>query len=206
MANLFIDTCQNLTLGLLDQEYSWIDYYFTQEPKTSGIIHFRIDELLEQNNFSVDDVKRVFILNGPGSYTGVRVGEGIGQIFNWQKKSTYSFYHHQIPELMGNKSGHFVCSAFKGEFFVYNWEDDSKYTKLCSTEDFTKKINEIEHTFTNDTRLIKDLFDQNATDTQKLLKNHPNEIFRKVEKLSLRMEPFYFRELKDEFSKSPGKK
>ncbi|MFM8711577.1 MAG: tRNA (adenosine(37)-N6)-threonylcarbamoyltransferase complex dimerization subunit type 1 TsaB, partial [Sphingomonadales bacterium] len=37
-------------------------------------LHTSIDELLKRNNYAMSDLEAVSVTNGPGSYTGLRVG------------------------------------------------------------------------------------------------------------------------------------
>ena len=82
---LFLDTTFGITVGLLDDQNEWLDYSFVDGQKGSAVIHKIILDLLEKNNLSIKNVKALFQIAGPGSYTGMRVSDGISQIFDWQK-------------------------------------------------------------------------------------------------------------------------
>ena len=122
MISLYIDTSMSLSIGILNENFNWLKYVNTEEVKSSGLIHHLINEHVSDCGFGIDSIAKIFVANGPGSYTGVRVGEGIGQIFEWQEIEKISFHHYQIPFFSGIEKGKFICSAFKGEFLIYTWD------------------------------------------------------------------------------------
>lgn len=197
MTSLYIDTSHFLTLGLLDNNKVWENYSENLEQKSSGVIHHLINEMLESLSKKPSDVSKIYLSNGPGSYTGVRVGEGIGQIFEWQNVKVFSFHHYLVPKFAGFESGVFICSAFKGEYFVYEWskgENDQKLVNFESLENICKNHQDI---FSN-----QDLSEiENVKITTKIIHHNPSEIFENIEAQKLRLPPFYFRKLSDEFKK-----
>ena len=75
---LFLDTSCFLTVGLLNDDFSWIDYKVTETPRSASNIHPEVHSLLESNGSSLDEIDEVYLINGPGSYTGIRISEGVG--------------------------------------------------------------------------------------------------------------------------------
>jgi len=198
LVSLYLDTSSKLTIGILDYEYNWVEYSPSEDQKSSGVIHHRIDELIVKNHLKIKDFKKLFIINGPGSYTGVRVGEGLGQIFELEKIETFSFHHFQVPFLAGIIDGIFVCPAFKGEYFVYEWHSNDHHRKLvsevCADKIYGDQI------FSNQD-CSKILSEVDVKNTNEILFTESIKIFSSVVDLRLRTEPFYFRELNDEFKK-----
>lgn len=45
----------------------------------------RIEEMLNVKNISVDDIDRIVVVNGPGSFTGIRIGLTIAKTMAWAK-------------------------------------------------------------------------------------------------------------------------
>ena len=100
--------------------------------------------------------------------------------------------------MSGVKSGIFACPAFKGEYFVYKWENDLLGTKELKSADEIKKLLENQKVYFSNDPLIEES-KCSVEDTNKLLTDKSYEIFSKICELGLREEPFYFRKLKDEF-------
>lgn len=46
----------------------------------------KISEMFEKNNISPDEIERIIVVNGPGSFTGVRIGLTIAKTFAWTRK------------------------------------------------------------------------------------------------------------------------
>lgn len=46
----------------------------------------RIEELFKVKGISVDDIEKIIVVNGPGSFTGVRIGLTISKTLAWAKK------------------------------------------------------------------------------------------------------------------------
>ena len=208
MKSLFVDTTDHFSIGLLSSDWCWIDYTYSTEVKSSaGKIHSLIHNLLEKHDLVMADIKRIFFLNGPGSYTGVRVSEGMAQVFSWLSLETFSFYHHDVPKLIGTKKGHFVTPAFKKEFFSFSWDGEKEKQELVGEEGLESfiKSNDLmdcPYYFIKPGLLKSIETKSEAIYTTDLIKNFSKEIFPKVFEKRLRREPFYFRSLEKEFKPS----
>ncbi|MBG07152.1 MAG: hypothetical protein CME68_00200 [Halobacteriovoraceae bacterium] len=206
MHSLFVDTTNQLTFGLLTEKWGWRDYFHSPELRTSAVkIHALIFEMLRKHGLSMSDIGKVFFLNGPGSYTGVRVSEGMAQVFKWLSLETYSFYHQDIPLLLNYEKGSFYVNAFKGEVFSFEWSEESKKSNLCAISNLKGNINSSEgalNFFIEPSELEKELSLKDGLYTTKLLKEKPEVLFPSVLEKELRKPPFYFRPLEKEFKPS----
>lgn len=202
MNSLFVDTSENLVLGVLDKEFEWLDYKDTKDKKNSAIIHHEIYSLLEKRGFKAKEVESLFIINGPGSYTGVRVGEGLGQIFELSSVKTYSFYHHDIPKMMGVKKGVWISKAFKREYFFYSWDREEESTKLIAealVKDEIKKLVDSEIPIHTHYLEHIDYLDCPIVETSRLVLDFAPVIFEHAQENKWRRPPYYYRTLENEF-------
>lgn len=72
---LHIHTATETAVIGLQQKGKLISSRTNGEPKQHAIfLHEGINQLLRENAFSPNDIKAVMATNGPGSYTGIRVG------------------------------------------------------------------------------------------------------------------------------------
>ncbi|TAH59370.1 MAG: tRNA (adenosine(37)-N6)-threonylcarbamoyltransferase complex dimerization subunit type 1 TsaB, partial [Bacillota bacterium] len=67
----------------------------------SEIMTQRINELLIKENISPNDIKRIVVASGPGSFTGVRIAVTIAKVWAYAKEvplyavSSLSVYRHE---------------------------------------------------------------------------------------------------------------
>ena len=81
---LFVDTTDKITFGLLDDQFQWKEYFYDPKMVISTKIHLLIHEVLKKYELTFSDLNSIIYCAGPGSYTGMRVSEGISQILQWQ--------------------------------------------------------------------------------------------------------------------------
>lgn len=84
MISLFIDTSISYpTIGIIkDNE---VLFNFNEEIKSdmaSRILPI-IDEGIKKSNISLNSIDRIFVVNGPGSFTGIRIGVTIAKTIAW---------------------------------------------------------------------------------------------------------------------------
>ena len=194
--HLYIDTSEYLIVGLMDEEYSWIQLREESIKKSSAIIHSLIYELLSGHDLAISDIENVFIANGPGSYTGIRVGEGIGQIFEWQGINVFSFCHFQVPSFLGCSNGQWFCSAFKGEHLVVSWKDGELKKELIKTPLIQEKL-KYENIYTHFED--QELFSKDVDFTSDIIVEKSIVFFPLLVEKKVRSEPFYFRKIESEF-------
>ena len=78
MKILGIDTSAETSSVGIVEDGKVVDEVFVNEGLThSETIMPMIDKLLKQNNISVDDIDAYAVNNGPGSFTGVRIGVAV---------------------------------------------------------------------------------------------------------------------------------
>ncbi len=83
----------------------------------------RVEEMLKINNVKVDDIGKIICVNGPGSFTGIRIGLTIAKTMAWAKKipivaissleamalSSDGDYNYVVPAIDARR--HFVYST-----------------------------------------------------------------------------------------------
>ncbi|PIP93130.1 MAG: hypothetical protein COW00_04290 [Bdellovibrio sp. CG12_big_fil_rev_8_21_14_0_65_39_13] len=190
---LFLDSSLYLQFGLLDENFKWIDHVLIETTKSSNILHSELNRMLEKNRMSMDDIEAIFSISGPGSYTGVRLVEGVTQILDWQGKTIYSIHHFELPYLVGVERGSWISEAFKGEVFEYSWNGDSNKHRLLSKNQLDTIFEE--NLFSH----RSDFLDLPTMSTSAMVFENAELIFSAMKKLEMKREPFYYRELETEF-------
>ena len=83
---LFIDThAELITVALKTKDNLFIK---TKESEYSHSIYTMpmIEELFKENNLNVKDLKKIIVVNGPGSFTGIRIGVSIAKTMAYALK------------------------------------------------------------------------------------------------------------------------
>ena len=182
LKSLFIDSSQNGLLGILNDSLEFETYHFFDDKRNASKIHSRLDNLLRDNCIELGDIKSFYIISGPGSYTGIRVVEGIAQIMKWQGKEIFSLYQFEIPQMVGIEKGSWISQAYKNEFFVYSWKGKEHDVQLISLDEYQMTGEEF-----------------NLSLTHKLLLKHSRQIFSMVKGRGGHFPPYYYREAEQEF-------
>lgn len=194
MNSLFLDTSNHICIGLLSEDFEWIEFKIIKEKKASKALHGLIQDLLTTHRLELDEIKNIFYISGPGSYTGVRVAHGLCEVLQWQSFDVYSCRHFDIPKLLGVSKGSFASKAFKREIFLYNWNEGQADQSLIPEDKLDTSSKEF---YTCDV----DSF-PNFHSTYKLIEHHSQKLFSLMLENSLKSEVFYYRSLDEEFTKS----
>ena len=81
---LFIDSSRDsLALALVDNDKIIFKSNVNSHSKHSNYLINEIKKNLELHNIKLDDIDSFIALNGPGSFTGVRVGVTVAKVFCW---------------------------------------------------------------------------------------------------------------------------
>jgi tRNA threonylcarbamoyladenosine biosynthesis protein TsaB len=196
MTYLYVDSSNYLTIGTLKKDLSWNKYIQTENLKSSSKLHSMIYEMLKEEGKTLKDIVGIFLAAGPGSYTGIRLAEGLAQILEWQDYPIYSFYHFEVPSFLGHETGAWFSQAFKKEFFFYQWDGKEVQHRLLNKEQFELELKSSSTTFSH----YPGLLDGEFTYTSELIHNNSEVFFSKVKERAIHLEPFYFRTLEQEFT------
>ncbi len=199
---LYIDTTQYVTVAIFDKKtFKFKEYVSLHEKKSSKIIHSTINDLLTKQGVDPLKLEGIIICAGPGSYTGMRVGEGIAQIFEWQEIEKFSFYHFDVPRYAGISSGVWFANAFKGEVYIHTWDGKDFSDKLILNCDFNKYQQRNKLMYTH-------FLEEEEADsseivlTSKMIRDMPEVILKKIIEDREQKPLYYFRELEKEFKRN----
>jgi tRNA threonylcarbamoyladenosine biosynthesis protein TsaB len=201
---LFIDSSYELTIGLLRDDFQWLSFESISGVKSSAIIQTKCLEIMDLHQKSIDEIKGIILVSGPGFYTGLRLAEGFSDIFKFFGHKIYSFYSFEIPLWCGHDQGVWFTKAYRGEYFLYSWKMDHFEQRLLSVkqlQDLETKEQFFIHSHLSLDDHCRNLI-QDPIATTELLKAFPQKIFPRV--LSgINKESFYFRAPEDEFKVNP---
>jgi tRNA threonylcarbamoyladenosine biosynthesis protein TsaB len=195
---LFLDSSSFIQVGVLDKEYKWLHHEIVPNKKGSQILHSVIHTCLEEQNLKISDIKNVFLANGPGSYTGIRVAEGICQVLELGGASVSTFYHFEVPAFCGVSEYEFFSEAFKGEVFSYKRRGEKSEISLIKEEKFQNRDSSNLEEYSLNGEILEEALDS----IYDLFRSKSVEIFQKVAERGERQPPFYYRTVETEFKPS----
>ncbi len=112
MIILYIDTSSSkLNLGIVKDSILLSEINKELGKDLSNSTLSLLDEMLKKNNIEIDMINKIVVVNGPGSFTGIRVGVTIAKTLAWSKNipiSTissleaffFSFFDHKTKYLI----------------------------------------------------------------------------------------------------------
>ena len=125
---LFIDTHDELiTVGLKNGEELYLK---TQESEYSHSIYTMpmIESLFKDNNLNVKDLKKIIVVNGPGSFTGIRIGLSIAKTMAYALNIDINTISSLTAYLISNNNGEkrrAVIEDNKGYYISVFGENDN---------------------------------------------------------------------------------
>ena len=170
MNTLFIDThSSKLFIGLLKDD-TVLETIEKEEKNHSEHLVPSINKILDSNNLSVEDINKIIVVNGPGSFTGVRLGVTVAKTLAYTTNtpiypiSSLEMYGESANEefdliCLRDTKGVYSAKKENGEYidFEYRKNDDfnsyvdSKKLKTLFSESidlikinkYTKKIESV---------------------------------------------------------------
>lgn len=150
MISLFLDTCShNIIVGILEDNkliYSKIE---ENDNKLSEKLFPYISEAFKEINKDIHDIDSIYVANGPGSFTGIRIGVTVAKTIAWALNKRIVTVS-EIEVLASTKTEKkYICpliDARRGCVYtgIYNNElEVIKEPKYISLETFLEQNNKI---------------------------------------------------------------
>lgn len=204
---LWLDTSHHVSVGLLDKDFHWIEHEEVASTKAATTVHDVIFQMLLKKNLKFSQLEGSIQIAGPGAYTGMRVSDGMYKFFKLQKMKTYAFYHYEVPKLIGVQKGIWCANAFKGEVFIFSWDQDSSQTELLKEHDFFEKYkhNSQVDFYTHHKTAFSPTFLANSQfqwkETHKMIHENSHNLFQIVTAAEMDQTLYYYRTNEVEFKK-----
>ena len=147
MMYLLIDTSLKYpTVSIIEDDK--VLYLFHEEINSdmSSKIMPIIDEGFKSINKKIEDIDKIFVVNGPGSFTGIRIGVTIAKTIAWALKKeivTISSLEFMATTDVGTKYIVPIIDARRGNVFSGIYDKDLniiKEDKLINLENLKKSI------------------------------------------------------------------
>lgn len=112
-----------------------------------------VDDIIKENNLSPKDVDEIIVVNGPGSFTGIRIGVAIAKVFAYLQNIRIVSITSLLARVIGYKSKYLLSKIDAKHNNYYIGLYDEEYNVI--TEEFTS-INEIEEIIEKYSPLVLD--------------------------------------------------
>ena len=168
---LFIDTHDELiTIALKNKENLFIK---TQESEYSHSIYTMpmIESIFKENNLEIKDLEKIIVINGPGSFTGIRIGLSIAKTLAYALNIKINAISSLTAYLVSNNTNDnkkaviednkgFYVSVFDKDNNViveetYTEEDNYDYQEVEKKLDVEKIIKYMENKESENPHLVK---------------------------------------------------
>ena len=153
MTYLFLDTSSNTLILSLIKEDKIIDKIIMESLKEHSIYAVeKLDEILKNNNLTPNDVDKIFVVNGPGSFTGVRIGVTIAKTYAYcLKKDIVPISSLKMKILEYKNYDNYVSVMKDKRDLVYCGIYDKKYKtiseELITTEQLQNRLENLDEEY-----------------------------------------------------------
>lgn len=202
MAHLFIDSTYDLTLGLLNEDFSWAKFTHFPNQKASEIIQLEVLKMCQELGIEVSELTSAIHIAGPGFYTGLRLSEGFVDVLKFSGIKSFSCYSYDLLPLMGLDQGFWVTKAYRGEYFIHQL--DNKENHLISSKEVQSFLSGKSPIYFHSDKAIDQLVHEVVSApvaTLDLLEKNP-QVLKLVLEQQYQRESYYFRAPEDEFRTS----
>lgn len=87
MISLFVDThSKDLNIGLVNNEMLLDEVKIKDLETHSNLFLCKIEEILNKNKLIPNDIDKIVVINGPGSFTGIRIAVTVAKVYAWSLK------------------------------------------------------------------------------------------------------------------------
>ena len=147
MISLFIDTSlEDVSIALVKDDKKLSLIHENIPGKHSIYVTKYIDDILKENNLSPESVDEIIVVNGPGSFTGIRIGVTIAKMFAYLENIRIVTITSLKARVIGEKSNYLLTTidAKHGNYYVglYDENYNTIEEKFSNEEAIEKLINE----------------------------------------------------------------
>ena len=146
MISLFIDTSlEDVSIALVKDDKKLSLIHENIPGKHSIYVTKYIDDILKENNLYPESVDEIIVVNGPGSFTGIRIGVTIAKMFAYLENIRIVTITSLKARVIGEKSNYLLTTidAKHGNYYVglYDENYNTIEEKFSNEEEIEKLIN-----------------------------------------------------------------
>jgi len=186
MISLFIDTSlADVSIALIKDEKLLSCIHNNIPGEHSIYVSKYVEDILKENNLSPDNVDEIVVVNGPGSFTGIRIGVTIAKMFAYLRNIRIVSMTSLKARVIGITSNYILSTidAKHGNYYIGLY--DKEYNTLL--EEFTplSKVEELQEKFSP--VVVDTSKDYNIEEIIKYSKNLPSQNPHSVNPIYLKL-------------------
>lgn len=149
MTCLFFDTSSSTLVLSIVKDNKLIDTLTLESAREHSVYAVeKLKEIIEKNNLTPNDIDKIFVVNGPGSFTGIRIAITIAKTYAYtlNKEITpvsslkmkilgYSGYDNYVSIMKDKRDMSFIG--------IYNKDYDTVYEGLLSDDEIEERISNL---------------------------------------------------------------
>ena len=150
---LYIDTTSNYLYSAIVSNNKIISQVKEQLDSDLSVYAVpKIADMFDKNDIAKDDITKIIVVNGPGSFTGIRIGVTLAKVYAWTLKIDITTITSLEAMALSSKSNTTykvpMIDARRGYVFAGIFDKDneqifkSKYIKLDDLKDIVKDLND----------------------------------------------------------------
>ncbi len=172
MIYLYIDTSSNYLYSSIVKDNTILGEICEEYGQSlSKVALPRIVSMFEENNIKPNDITNIVVINGPGSFTGIRIGITIAKVFAWSLNipiTTMTSLEAMSLSVEDEKIHVPIINARRGYVYaaIYNKDKEllsPQHIKIDELKKHVKKYDNVEY-------ISNDEFDENFN----LIEYRPN--------------------------------
>jgi len=138
MISMFIDTSLSDVSIALIKDGKLLSKINNSIPREHSIYVTKyVDDILKENSLSPKAVDEIIVVNGPGSFTGIRIGVTIAKMFAYLQNIRIVSISSLLARVIGEKSKYLLSTIDAKHDNYYIGLYDGNYNKIV--EKFTNK-------------------------------------------------------------------
>lgn len=144
MISMFIDTSlEDVSIALIKDDKILSKINNSIPGQHSIYVTKYVDDILKENNLSPKDVDEIIVVNGPGSFTGIRIGVTIAKMFAYLQNIRIVSITSLLARVIGMNSKYLLSTIDAKHDNYYIGLYDENYTVVVEKFTNIKEVEEL---------------------------------------------------------------